>query len=172
MNAVLIIAVRSSSLFALYLYLHFFFFFKSLQIFLGQVMGTAAGTHLFLQFGWRPAAAFSLGLYAFQICVLLCRGPHCGRYTWLGYEGGLESRKSVVEARNREKEAQDAKEAEEGATARNSRSEQDEKTQPKADSEKSAVMSESRADVEAARSSGDEKRGRGSTDKRPLEEVV
>lgn len=80
-------------------------------------MGTAAGTRIFLQFGWRPAAAFSLGLYVFQIGVLLCRGPHCERYTWLGYEGGLESRKSVVEARKRKEEA--AGEGEESATARN-----------------------------------------------------
>ncbi|KAL5501880.1 hypothetical protein ACEPAH_9141 [Sanghuangporus vaninii] len=62
-------------------------------IFIGQVMGTAVGTKLFLSFSWRAAAAFSLGLYALQVCVLLLRGPHCPRYTWVGYEGGAEWRK-------------------------------------------------------------------------------
>ncbi|KAH8109791.1 major facilitator superfamily domain-containing protein [Phellopilus nigrolimitatus] len=70
-------------------------------IFLGQVTGTAVGTKIFLAFGWRAAAAFSMGLYAFQIGILLLRGPHCGRYTWFGYEGGREARKKVVEERKK-----------------------------------------------------------------------
>ncbi|KAH8100743.1 major facilitator superfamily domain-containing protein, partial [Phellopilus nigrolimitatus] len=68
---------------------------------LGQVTGTAVGTKIFLAFGWRAAAAFSMGLYAFQIGILLLRGPHCGRYTWFGYEGGREARKKVVEERKK-----------------------------------------------------------------------
>jgi hypothetical protein len=31
----------------------------------------------------------------------LIRGPHCKRYTWFGYEGGLEARKQVVAERKR-----------------------------------------------------------------------
>jgi hypothetical protein len=31
----------------------------------------------------------------------LLRGPHCKQYTWFGYEGGLEARKSVVDERKR-----------------------------------------------------------------------
>ena len=61
------------------------------------------GTKIFLQFGWRAAAAFSLGLFVWQIGILLLRGPHCERYTWFGYQGGLESRKKVVEERKRQK---------------------------------------------------------------------
>ena len=57
------------------------------------------GTKIFLRFGWRAAASFSMGLFAWQIGVLLLRGPHCKRYTWVGYEGGLESRKRFVEDR-------------------------------------------------------------------------
>ncbi|KAF8955137.1 major facilitator superfamily domain-containing protein [Flammula alnicola] len=68
-----------------------------LAIFLGQVMGTSAGTHIFVNFGWRAAAAFSMGLYGFQLFIILIRGPHCGQYTWFGYEGGVESRKSVAQ---------------------------------------------------------------------------
>ena len=42
-----------------------------------------------------------MALYGFQLFVLLLRGPHCKRYTWFGYEGGLEPRKSVVDERKR-----------------------------------------------------------------------
>ena len=40
-----------------------------------------------------------LGLTTLQTVVLLSRGPHCDRYTWFGYEGGMEWRKSSVEGR-------------------------------------------------------------------------
>ena len=42
-----------------------------------------------------------MALYGFQLFVLLLRGPHCKQYTWIGYEGGLEARKSVVDERKR-----------------------------------------------------------------------
>lgn len=56
-------------------------------------MGTAVGTNVFLRFGWRPAAALSLGWTGFCLFIMLIRGPHCSRYTWFGYEGGLRLRK-------------------------------------------------------------------------------
>ena len=64
-------------------------------------MGTASGTHVFVKYGWRPAAALSVAWSGFTLVVMLARGPHCRRYTWFGYEGGLEARKSVVEAREK-----------------------------------------------------------------------
>lgn len=64
-------------------------------------MGTSVGTHIFVKFGWRASAAFAMGLYGWQFFILLIRGPHCKRYTWFGYEGGLEARKSVVRERGR-----------------------------------------------------------------------
>jgi hypothetical protein len=70
-----------------------------LQIFIGQVIGTSVGTHVFINFGWRAGAALSMGFYAWGIFLLLIRGPHCKRYTWFGYEGGLEARKNVVAER-------------------------------------------------------------------------
>ena len=73
----------------------------SRQIFIGQVMGTYVGTQVFVKFGWRAAAGLNMALYGFQLFVLLLRGPHCERYTWFGYEGGLEPRKSVVDERKR-----------------------------------------------------------------------
>lgn len=44
-----------------------------------------------------------LALFGLQTIVLLVRGPHVERYTWFGYEGGLEARKSVVTAREKER---------------------------------------------------------------------
>ncbi|KAG6825945.1 hypothetical protein H0H92_001755 [Tricholoma furcatifolium] len=70
-----------------------------LAIFIGQVMGTSVGTRVFVNYGWRAGAALSMAWYGFQLIVLLLRGPHCQRFTWFGYEGGLEARKSVVNAR-------------------------------------------------------------------------
>lgn len=57
-------------------------------------MGTSVGTQVFNNHGWRPAAALSVGWTGFCLIVMLLRGPHCARYTWFGYEGGLELRKS------------------------------------------------------------------------------
>ena len=70
-------------------------------------MGTSVGTQVFVKFGWRAAAVLNMALYGFQLFILLLRGPHCKQYTWFGYEGGLEARKSVVDERKRlEKEAE------------------------------------------------------------------
>ncbi|KAJ7480608.1 major facilitator superfamily domain-containing protein [Mycena latifolia] len=70
-----------------------------LSLFVGQLMGTAAGTEVFTRYGWRPAAALNLGFYVWILGVIMLRGPHCARFTWFGYEGGWEARKSVVDAR-------------------------------------------------------------------------
>jgi len=65
------------------------------------VIGTSVGTQVFVKFGWRAAATLNMAFYAFQLFVLLLRGPHCKQYTWFGYEGGLEARKNVVGERKR-----------------------------------------------------------------------
>ncbi|KAJ3504187.1 hypothetical protein NLJ89_g8069 [Agrocybe chaxingu] len=72
-----------------------------LSIFIGQVMGTAVGTNVFINHGWRAGAGLSMGLFGLSLLFLLGRGPHCRQYTWIGYEGGLEARKSVVQQRVR-----------------------------------------------------------------------
>jgi hypothetical protein len=59
-------------------------------------MGTSVGTQVFVQHGWRACSLLMLALQAFQIIVLLLRGPHCPRKRWFGYEGGLEARQRVV----------------------------------------------------------------------------
>ncbi|KAI0292663.1 major facilitator superfamily domain-containing protein [Multifurca ochricompacta] len=70
-----------------------------LSIFIGQVIGTSLGTRVFVSHGWRASAWLMFGWTAWQIALLLIRGPHCKRYTWFGYEGGTKWRKSVVETR-------------------------------------------------------------------------
>ncbi|KIK53960.1 hypothetical protein GYMLUDRAFT_923230 [Collybiopsis luxurians FD-317 M1] len=73
-----------------------------LMLFIGQVMGSSAGTKVFLAYGWRATAAMTLGFSAWALLILLLRGPHTGRYTWFGFEGGLESNKKLVEERKRQ----------------------------------------------------------------------
>lgn len=66
-------------------------------------MGTSAGTAIFTKFGWRPAAALSVGFTGISILLMLARGPHVQRYTWIGWEGGWEMRKSRLQATDDEK---------------------------------------------------------------------
>jgi hypothetical protein len=61
-------------------------------------MGTPVGSQIYLQHGWRACAALSVGLSGAQIVVLLLRGPHCGRYTWVGWEGGWGARRRKGDA--------------------------------------------------------------------------
>ncbi|KAL1748346.1 major facilitator superfamily domain-containing protein [Schizophyllum fasciatum] len=68
-----------------------------LSLFLGQVMGTAAGTHVFTKYGWRACAGLSMGFCAWQLMILLARGPRCARRTWIGWEGGWGSWKEEHE---------------------------------------------------------------------------
>ncbi|TFK41502.1 major facilitator superfamily domain-containing protein [Crucibulum laeve] len=71
-----------------------------LSFYIGQIMGTAIGTKVFVQYGWRAAAGLGVAWFAFQILVLLARGPHCERYTWVGYEGGISRKKRVHSEEN------------------------------------------------------------------------
>ena len=68
-------------------------------------MGTAVGTKVFVQYGWRAAAILSLAWYAVQLVIVLIRGPHCAQYTWFGWEGGTKARRSFADAREKETEA-------------------------------------------------------------------
>lgn len=65
-------------------------------MFIGQVMGTSVGTQVFVQHGWRACSILMLALHAFEILILLLRGPHCSRKRWFGYEGGFEARRRVI----------------------------------------------------------------------------
>ncbi|KAI9436533.1 MFS superfamily [Lactarius psammicola] len=58
---------------------------------------SSVGTKVFISHGWHASAGLMLGWTVWQLVVLLARGPHCNRYTWFGYEGGIEWQKSLVE---------------------------------------------------------------------------
>ncbi|KAI0352564.1 MFS general substrate transporter [Trametes cingulata] len=70
-----------------------------LSLFIGQVMGTAVGSKVFTDHGWRPDASLNLAWTGWTLFVLFLRGPHCPRYKWIGWEGGFELRKSRVLAK-------------------------------------------------------------------------
>ncbi|KDR77458.1 hypothetical protein GALMADRAFT_266942 [Galerina marginata CBS 339.88] len=59
-----------------------------ISYYVGQLIGTSAGTRIFVQYGWRASGLFAMALYAMQLGVLLLRGPNCRRKTWFGYERG------------------------------------------------------------------------------------
>ncbi|KAM5541230.1 hypothetical protein V8D89_005159 [Ganoderma adspersum] len=67
-----------------------------LALFIGQVMGTSVGSKVFTEHGWRADASLNLAWTGFTLVVLLARGPHVPRYTWVGWKGGWELRKSRV----------------------------------------------------------------------------
>jgi len=67
------------------------------QNYMGQVMGTSVSSKLYVDHGWRSSAGIAIGWVGFMLLVLLVRGPHCERYTWFGYEGGLQWRKNHSE---------------------------------------------------------------------------
>ncbi|KAA1478716.1 MFS general substrate transporter [Dentipellis sp. KUC8613] len=64
-----------------------------LSKFVGQLIGTPTSTKIYVEHGWRAAAGYGLGCMGLQLFLLLLRGPHCKRYTWFGYEGGLDFRR-------------------------------------------------------------------------------
>ena len=86
-------------------------------------MGTSVGTKLFVTHGWRASAGMMLAWTGWEIAALLARGPHCNRYTWFGYEGGMEWRKKAVEGHVPDVEKE--KEADQGVAVEASK---DEKT--------------------------------------------
>ncbi|KZV94828.1 MFS general substrate transporter [Exidia glandulosa HHB12029] len=57
-------------------------------LFIGQVVGTVAGTRVFEGSGWRAGAGLSLGWIGAMLLVLLLRGPRCPKNVWLGWQGG------------------------------------------------------------------------------------
>ncbi|RDX44131.1 MFS general substrate transporter [Lentinus brumalis] len=86
-----------------------------LSLFIGQVMGTSVGSKVFTEHGWRADASLNLAWTGFTLVVLLLRGPHCPRYTWIGWQGGFELRKSkVIERQQRERDAAESEKTGQG----------------------------------------------------------
>ncbi|KAJ7723297.1 MFS DHA1 protein [Mycena maculata] len=63
------------------------------SIFLGQVMGTAVGTKLFASGGYKLSSGVRVAFGGAELLLLLIRGPHVGRKTWIGWQGGMHFRK-------------------------------------------------------------------------------
>ncbi|ORY40626.1 major facilitator superfamily domain-containing protein [Leucosporidium creatinivorum] len=60
-------------------------------VFLGQVMGSSAGTKVYLNYGWRAAYGLSVAWSCTAILILLARGPHAKG--WVGWGGNYSLRK-------------------------------------------------------------------------------
>jgi len=86
-----------------------------ISIFLGQVMGTSVGSKVFLENGWRAAAGLSMAWMGWQMAILLSRGPHCERKTWVGWQGGMEIRRSKVESRAKARHEHEQEQEHEGS---------------------------------------------------------
>jgi len=60
----------------------------AVSLFLGQVMGTAAGSEVFIKYGWRACYGLALAWTGLQVLIQLVRGPHTPHRIWFGYQGG------------------------------------------------------------------------------------
>ncbi|KAJ7203591.1 MFS DHA1 protein [Mycena pura] len=59
----------------------------------GQVMGTAVGTKLYVEGGYKLSSGIRVVFGRVELLVLLLRGPHVSRGKWIGWEGGMNFRK-------------------------------------------------------------------------------
>jgi predicted MFS family arabinose efflux permease len=59
--------------------------------FCGQLIGTAAGNHIYAAAGWTGSGSASVGFVGAAILVILARGPWEER--WVGWRGGWSMRK-------------------------------------------------------------------------------
>lgn len=88
--------------------------------FCGQLMGTAAGNHIYAAAGWIGSGSASVGFIGAAMLVMLARGPWESR--WVGWRGGWSFKK-------KDKLSADGKTAEGGNAVRG---------MPKADEEMGA----------------------------------
>ncbi|KAF8592081.1 MFS general substrate transporter [Ramaria rubella] len=90
------------------------------SIFLGQLMGTASGTKVFVEHGWRATAYLSLAWMGMQLGILLIRGPHSPRKTWFGWQGGwsLRRRSGVGELEDTSKPQNDTSDEKEASATK------------------------------------------------------
>ena len=58
------------------------------SVFCGQLMGTAAGNHLYARGGWIASGSASIGFITAAILLCFVRGPH--EEGWFGWSGGWD----------------------------------------------------------------------------------
>ncbi|EXJ86713.1 hypothetical protein A1O3_03666 [Capronia epimyces CBS 606.96] len=63
------------------------------SVFVGQLIGTAVGNHLYAEGGWIASGSASVGFVCAALLVCLLRGPH--EQGWIGWGGGYSMRKGV-----------------------------------------------------------------------------
>ncbi|KAH8689066.1 major facilitator superfamily domain-containing protein [Talaromyces proteolyticus] len=73
-----------------------------LCVFCGQLMGTAAGNHLYASGGWVLSGGANIGFMGAAMVILLLRGPK--ETGWVGWRGGIDLR------RNKREDKKDGKE--------------------------------------------------------------
>lgn len=73
--------------------------------FCGQLFGTAVGNNLYASGGWIHSGALSIGLMGAALIMILLRGPH--EKGWIGWGGGWDLRKKIVEEKPQERPGQD-----------------------------------------------------------------
>ena len=61
------------------------------SVFCGQLMGTAAGNHLYAQGGWTKSGSASVGFVCAALFFCFLRGPH--EQGWVGWRGGAKMQK-------------------------------------------------------------------------------
>lgn len=71
-----------------------------ISAFIGQVVGSAVASHIFLRNGWRAAYGASVGFVGIVFLALFVRGPHAARHTWFGWEGGAKLTKQRPQPNN------------------------------------------------------------------------
>ncbi|OJJ46093.1 hypothetical protein ASPZODRAFT_97644 [Penicilliopsis zonata CBS 506.65] len=76
-----------------------------LGVFCGQLMGTAAGNHLFAHGGWVASGSASVGFAGAAIVLCLLRGPRETR--WLGWRGGFQLRREKQKQQQQQSQEQE-----------------------------------------------------------------
>ncbi|KAF7368852.1 MFS DHA1 protein [Mycena venus] len=84
-----------------------------LSLFMGSVMGTAVGTKLFVERGYKFSSGIRATFGGLELLLLMIRGPHVGRKTWVGWEGGVKLRKPAEPAEEKPTERIATKDVEE-----------------------------------------------------------
>ncbi|KAF9067167.1 MFS DHA1 protein [Rhodocollybia butyracea] len=68
--------------------------------YLGQVMGTAVGTKLYTEGGYKLSSGIRVVFGGMELLLLMLRGPHVSRTTWIGWEGGMNFRKKKADEKD------------------------------------------------------------------------
>ncbi|KAF9059615.1 MFS DHA1 protein [Rhodocollybia butyracea] len=71
-----------------------------LWVFSGQAMGIAVGTKLYTEGGYKLSSGIRVVFGGMELLLLMLRGPHVSRTTWIGWEGGMNLRKKKTDEKD------------------------------------------------------------------------